>query len=171
MFLSGVGFGVRHLSSLTRLSACTPNPSPGRELPGELEGRRAGGLLSWLPLPRTARQRGPALWDLPLSSRSRRGGQQAGGGGGGPGRSCRSAGSPAYLHPEHLPLHARGPFPAVRNRGVTCPQTLRLPAPALRPSLPNLFCQVDPARTAALFWALAPVGRSRTSLTCHVGPG
>ncbi|XP_054942959.1 disabled homolog 2-interacting protein isoform X3 [Physeter macrocephalus] len=31
--------------------------------------------------------------------------------------------------------------------------------------------EVDPARIAALFWALAPVGRSRTSLTCHVGPG
>ena len=45
MFLSGVEFGVRHLSSWTWLSACTPDPSPGRELPGELEGRRARGLL------------------------------------------------------------------------------------------------------------------------------
>lgn len=102
MFLSGVGFGVRHLSSLTRLSACTPNPSPGRELPGELEGRRAGGLLSWLPLPRTARQRGPALWDLPLSSRSRRGGQQAGGRGGQDG-AAGAPGPPPISTPSTCP--------------------------------------------------------------------
>lgn len=51
MFLSGVESGVRHLSSLTWLSACTPNPSPGRELPGELEGRRARGLSRGFPSP------------------------------------------------------------------------------------------------------------------------
>ncbi|CAI9174770.1 unnamed protein product [Rangifer tarandus platyrhynchus] len=40
---------------------------------------------------------------------------------------------PICLHPEHLPLHARGPFLAVRSRGVT---PTPVPSPLARPLPP-----------------------------------